>query len=106
MTLLRLSGRCAKSAQSTWENYEKLTTDDAKQALEDVLLPELELNFSEHLSLSIRAIELAQQYGLPATYDAHYLALAERKRCEYWTADTRLWNAIGGKLNWVRLLSD
>jgi predicted nucleic acid-binding protein len=84
----------------------EMTVDDAKQALEDVLLPELELNFSEYLSLSIRAIELAQQYGLPATYDAHYLALAERKRCEYWTADTRLWNAIGGKLDWVRLLSD
>ncbi len=54
----------------------------------------------------MRAIELAEQYSLPATYDAHYLALAERNQCEYWTADTRLWNAIAGKLNWVYLLGD
>jgi hypothetical protein len=36
------------------------------------------------------------QFSLPATYDAHYLALAERENCEFWTADTRLFNAIKG----------
>ena len=84
----------------------EMTAEKARQALEDVLLPELELNFLEYMELSKRAITLAQQYSLPATYDAHYLALAEYKKCEYWTADTRLWNAIGGKLPWVRRLSD
>jgi predicted nucleic acid-binding protein len=49
---------------------------------------------------------LAQQYNLPATYDAHYLALAEHEKCEYWTADTRLWNAVRDKLPWVHQLSD
>ena len=83
-----------------------MTAGEAQQALVDVLLPELAFKFSEYSSLSMRAIELAEQYGLPATYDAHSLALAERNQCEYWTADTRLWNAIAGKLKWVRLLSD
>jgi predicted nucleic acid-binding protein len=84
----------------------EITADKARQALEDVLLPELELNFLEYTELSKRAIAMAQQYSLPATYDAHYLALAEYKKCEYWTADTHLWNAVGDKLSWVRRLSD
>lgn len=84
----------------------EMTAEKARQALEDVLLPELELNFLEYTELSKRALTLAQQYNLPATYDAHYMALAEYKQCEYWTADTRLWNAVGDKLPWIRLLSD
>jgi predicted nucleic acid-binding protein len=38
--------------------------------------------------------------------DAHYLALAEQQNCEYWTADTRLWNTVRGKLSWIRWLGD
>jgi hypothetical protein len=34
------------------------------------------------------------------------LALAEKEKCEYWTADTRLWNAVADRLPWVRRLSD
>ena len=84
----------------------EITADKARQALEDVLFPELLLNFLEYTELSKRAITLAQQYNLPETYDAHYLALAEHEKCEYWTADTRLWNAVADKLPWVRRLSD
>jgi len=84
----------------------EMTADKARRALEDVLFPELELNFLEYSELSKRAITLAHLYGLPATYDAHYLALAEYKQCDYWTADSRLWNAVGDKLPWVRRLSD
>lgn len=51
-------------------------------------------------------MELAHQFNLPATYDPHYLALAEREGCEYWTADARLWNTVKGKLAWVRWLGD
>lgn len=38
--------------------------------------------------------------------NAHYLALAERENCEYWTADIKLLNATGKKLTWVRNLRD
>src|SRR5262249_51070462 len=34
------------------------------------------------------------------------LALAESKGCELWTADTRMWNSLRGKLAWVRLFGD
>lgn len=55
-------------------------------------------------ALHQRARELAVKYKLPATYDAHYLALAERLNIELWTADARLYNAVqaqGGE--WVKL---
>ena len=84
----------------------EMTADRARQALEDVLFPELMLNFIEYTEISKRAIILAQQYNLPATYDAHYLALAEHEKCEYWTADSRLCNAVKAKLPWVHQLSE
>ena len=84
----------------------EITVAKATQALEDVLFPELVLNFLEYVELSKRAITLAQQYSLPATYDAHYLALAEHEKCEYWAADSRLCNAVRDKLPWVRQLSE
>lgn len=78
----------------------------AKQGLLDILDAGLNLYFSPDMALSIRAIELAGQFRLQATYDAHFLALAETKNCELWTADTRLWNSVQGKLKWVRSLNE
>jgi len=55
-------------------------------------------------TLHRRAIELADSLLLPATYDAHYLALAERFGAELWTADRRLVQAVQGRVPWVHLL--
>lgn len=57
-------------------------------------------------NLGLRALELADQLHLAAAYDAHFLALAEREGCEYWTADERLWNSVKGTLPWVRWLGE
>lgn len=54
----------------------------------------------------LRAVELASDLGLPAVYDAHYLALAERMGCELWTADERLWNSVRTSLSWVRWIGE
>ncbi len=51
-------------------------------------------------------MELAERFRRPATYDPHYLALAEREGCEFWTADERLWNAVKADLPWVRWLGE
>ena len=52
-----------------------------------------------------RAKDLATKYNLPATYDAHYLALAERLEVELWTSDARLFNAIQPfGVDWVKLV--
>ena len=46
---------------------------------------------------------VAARYGLPAAYDAHYLALAEWMDIELWTADMKLINTLKPyKLGWVK----
>ncbi|MGH7838981.1 MAG: type II toxin-antitoxin system VapC family toxin, partial [Candidatus Binataceae bacterium] len=52
-------------------------------------------------TIHTRALELMVRFGLPTAYDAHYLALAESRRCECWTADERLWNSVKRELAWV-----
>lgn len=84
-----------------------MRTDQASAAFPMIFATGLLLDSpdeSGYVALSQRAIELAHQFGLPAAYDAHYLALAERERCEYWTADQRLWNSVKATLPWVRWL--
>jgi len=52
-----------------------------------------------------QALKIAQRENLPATYDAHYLALAERLGIEFLTGDRRLFNAVRSRLPWVYLVS-
>lgn len=55
--------------------------------------------------LHVRARDLAEDYNLPAAYDAHYLAVAERMDCELWTTDERLVNTLAPfQLDWVNLV--
>jgi predicted nucleic acid-binding protein len=51
-----------------------------------------------------RALELADAYGLPAVYDAYYLALAQLLGCAFWTADQNLVNTLQDRLPFVRWL--
>ena len=63
----------------------------------------LPINLVNEASLHLRAREIAMQYNLPATYDAHYLALAEQMKADLWTADMRLVNTLKPfKLKWVK----
>jgi predicted nucleic acid-binding protein len=56
-------------------------------------------------ALHQRAHTLAAQYSLAATYDAHYLALAERLDIDLWTTDAKLFNAVrSAGMEWVKLV--
>ena len=83
----------------------RLNLIQAQEALKNVLSMRIDLEFLEDASLSIQALALAQKFNLTATYDSHYLALAEREDCELWTADTKLWRAVEKTLPRVRLLA-
>lgn len=49
-----------------------------------------------------RAWELAGELNRPVTYDMVYVALADLRGCELWTADQRLINAAGSRFQWIR----
>ena len=79
-----------------------------------ILPEEGEEAFSIYLDIPIRIIDgpkvyrkawqLAKEFNLPRTYDMQYLAVAELKDCELWTADRRLANSLPGKadrIKWV-----
>ena len=53
-----------------------------------------------------RALEIADEYGLPAVYDGHYVALAEMVGATLWTADRRLLRAVGGKMPFLRDIAE
>lgn len=52
------------------------------------------------------AWRIAKLYNLSTMYDAYYLALADLRGCDFWTADQRLINSIRGDLPFVRHIKD
>ena len=82
----------------------QLSTALARSALSAALNME-GIEFVDSVDLHLRAWELACRLDLPSLFDAHYLALAEMRNCELWTADRRLYNSVKGKLDYVRLIS-
>jgi predicted nucleic acid-binding protein len=82
----------------------RLTYSEAYSGLEKLFAIGISLRFSEEVSKD--AMKLADRYQLAATYDAHYLALASREGCEFWTADARLWRVVKADLSWVRCLEE
>lgn len=67
------------------------------------------LAFPVHLlspaDLYPRAVVLARQYKLGATYDSQYLTVALSLDGEFWTADEKLYNALPRSLRWVRWIA-
>ena len=84
----------------------KLTYEEAKHSLRKLFSIGVKFKFTLYEDISYQAMEFARVYNLPATYDSHYLALAQSEKSDYWTADMRLWNSVKGKLNWVRWFGD
>jgi predicted nucleic acid-binding protein len=86
-----------------YERRGYLNSETVRLAQEAALA--LPLTFHGDAELHRTALRLAQRLALPATYDAHYLAVAERLGAELWTADRRLLQAVRDELSWVRLLA-
>ena len=80
----------------------ELFAEEASELLKLAL--KLDIDLYGDTDLHRRALNLAESLSLPATYDAHYLALAERLGAEFWTADKRLVRSVQKVMPWVRLL--
>lgn len=82
----------------------ELTLEGATRAFNLLMQTNLSFVTITDEMLSLKALDFANRYKLPATYDAHYLALAEHEQCEFWTADARLYHTVKERLPWVRLM--
>jgi predicted nucleic acid-binding protein len=84
-----------------------LTLEMGASALAALLDADIELVACS--ALHRHAWKLADHFGLPTAYDAHYLALAEMEGCEFWTADGRLYNSVKDEfphIRWLGLTQD
>ncbi|MBI5670835.1 MAG: type II toxin-antitoxin system VapC family toxin [Chloroflexi bacterium] len=81
-----------------------LTQDDAIRSREVLLARTIRVMISDNLLR--RALTFASELNLPTAYDSQYLAVAEHLRCDFWTADQRLFNVVSDKLPWVQWLGD
>ncbi|NOZ06347.1 MAG: type II toxin-antitoxin system VapC family toxin [Chloroflexi bacterium] len=79
-----------------------LLPHEAAEALDAAL--HLGIILEGDTDLHKHALSLAEQFSLPAAYDAHYLVVASRRQAEFWTADRRLAKKVQSELPWVHLV--
>ncbi|MCC5637508.1 type II toxin-antitoxin system VapC family toxin [Nostoc sp. CHAB 5844] len=80
----------------------QLLQTEAQESLNNAL--NLPIQFYSDQQLHQQAWEIAQKFNLPATYDAHYLVIAQRFQANFYTADKRLFNAVHSVLPWIHLV--
>lgn len=80
----------------------EITNEEALEALR--LLESLDVRLVCDLWLVRKAYDLAAALDQSAIYDCLYLALAERERCDLWTADERLAQVARPRHACVRLI--
>jgi predicted nucleic acid-binding protein len=85
-----------------YQRLERLSEVAVRRALEATLALPIKLYGTKNLHR--KAVDMAVGYGLKATYDAHYLALAEQLEADFWTSDRRLARTVQAHLEWVHLL--
>lgn len=83
---------------------ETLTESEGDAAFE--LLRRLPIKILNLPNQRQRAWALAKELNQSTIYDATYLALAELRDCEFWTADERLYNSMKDKLPFVKWLGN
>jgi predicted nucleic acid-binding protein len=82
----------------------RITHEQGRQFLS--LLLEYPITFFEDDDLLKDAYELAYRFNLPRSYDAQYLALAERLGFDFWTADETLYNGLYPRFTRIRWLGN
>jgi predicted nucleic acid-binding protein len=81
-----------------------ITTAEAHRAY--LGLEFIEVRIEMPATLYRRAFDLADRHRLAAIYDSIYVALAELRGCDLWTADRRLYDTFSPSHPAVKHLSD
>lgn len=82
----------------------ELTADQAQRAFAS--LRSLPIKTAHSTNKRERAWEIAREFDFPTVYDATYLALAELRQCEFWTADEKLFKQLRNRLSFVQWLGN
>ncbi len=82
----------------------KMTATEAQKAY--AILDAAPVVTADMPGMRQRAREIAEQFSQRAVYDATYIALAELRGCEFWTADKLIYDAVKTKLSYVKHLPD
>ena len=82
----------------------RVTAEEGLRARNRLLSVPVTLHLDDDLLK--RGYELATEYNRPTAYDAQYLALAERLKCDFWTTDERMLNAIKDRFATIRWLGN
>lgn len=84
--------------------YRKLIEpDEGKVGI--YLLSRAQIDCVSVTDLMSEAWRIAETYNLATLYDAYYMALAELRGCDFWTADERFINSVSG-LSYVKNIKD
>lgn len=78
----------------------EITPPEGEEAFEHFL--RIPVHLSHQRGIFRLAWSLAERFNRPRACDTAYLALAQLRGCEFWTADERLYNAVSHELEWVK----
>ncbi|MCB0164279.1 MAG: type II toxin-antitoxin system VapC family toxin [Anaerolineae bacterium] len=89
-----------------WQNvyHHRISLERGQAIFENIFEQGITLEYPPDLHR--HAWQIAQQFNLHAAYDAHYVALAQQFKCEFWTMDVRCYQALHKKLPWVKTVAD
>jgi predicted nucleic acid-binding protein len=96
------------SALTKAVHFGQINVGEAYMLLEQIALLGVEL-FATSLELNHAAFAWTLKLKRPAVYGSYYLALAQNLDCPFWTADSRLFNALKDQqckwLHWIEEIS-
>ena len=92
------------SAIAKTVHFGQITAAEGRQAVEQLATLGVQL-FIPNLEQNLAAFDWTFRLKRAAAYDSYYLALAQSLDCAFWTADSRLFNALKderlGWLHWI-----
>ncbi|NIO04977.1 MAG: PIN domain-containing protein [Proteobacteria bacterium] len=91
------------SAVNVAVNRKRIREEAAYRAINYITSLGIEvMSFDDLIEPTFR---MARQYGL-SPYDCAYLALAEKEKCDFFTGDKRLFNAVKRRLAWIKWIGN
>ena len=93
-----------ESVLQRYLNLGRMQIQKADEALE--FIQSVGISFVVVSEMVVYARKLARQFKKNAIYDSLNVALAERRGCDFWTADKALYNSVRKELAYVKLLGD